>query len=66
MNWKPWLYGLFSAFMGGGASAVSAMVIDPVKFNMADGFSNMLSMWVVSGLISAALYLKQSPLPPPL
>ncbi len=66
MNWKPWLYGLASAFMGGGASAISAMVIDPVTFNLAEGFGKMLSMWAVSGIVSVALYLKQSPLPPPL
>ena len=66
MNWKPWLYGLASAFIGGGASAVTAMVIDPATFNLAEGFNNMLSMWAVNGGFSVALYLKQSPLPPPL
>ena len=64
MNWQPWLHGLGSAFIGGGASAVSAMVIAPERFNLAEGFESMMQMWAVSGIISAALYLKQSPLPP--
>ena len=42
------------------------MVIDPATFNLAEGFNNMLSMWAVNGGFSVALYLKQSPLPPPL
>lgn len=66
MNWKPWLHGLFSAFIGGGASAVSAMVIDPATFNISDGFGNMLSLWAVNGIVSVAFYLKQSPMPPSL
>lgn len=66
MNWKPWLHGLGSAFIGGGASAVSASIIDPATFNIGDGFGNMLSLWAVNGLVGAAFYLKQSPLPPSL
>jgi len=64
MNWKPWLHGLGSAFIGGGASAISAMVIAPAQFNLGDGFENMMRLWAVNGITSAALYLKQSPLPP--
>ncbi len=63
MNWKPWLHGLGSAFVGGAANSISAMVIDPVDFNLQEGLHKVLSMWAVSGLISAGLYLKQSPLP---
>lgn len=63
MNWKPWLHGLISAFIGGGASTVSAMVIAPDRFNLGDGFENMMQLWAASGITSAALYLKQSPLP---
>ncbi len=71
---KRWLYGLLAGFIGGGASAVSSMFgpmfVDPAKFNFADahGFGNILKTmgisFVVSGAISAFLYLKQAPLPP--
>jgi hypothetical protein len=67
-----WIHGLGAAFIGGGAGAVSAafsaMLLDPVKFNLADGLGKVLKMmgmtFVVSGIISTAMYLKQSPLPP--
>lgn len=63
MIWKPWLHGLASAVIGGGANSISMMVIDPKDFNLHDGLGKVLSVWVVSGVINAALYLKQSPLP---
>lgn len=71
---KHWLHGLLAALIGGGASAVSAaigpMLIAPQQFHLADeqGLHNilktMLTGFVVSGLLSAFAYLKQSPLPP--
>lgn len=60
MNWKPWLYGLISAFVGGGANVVATAVIEP---DVLTGLQRVASLWAVSGAISAALYLKQSPLP---
>jgi len=63
MNWKAWLHGLTSAFVGGAANSISAMVIDPKEFNLQEGLPKVLTMWGVSGVISAGLYLKQSPLP---
>lgn len=63
MNWKAWLHGLGSAFIGGGANVVAALVIDPENFNLAEGVQKVLTLWLASGGISAALYLKQSPLP---
>ena len=67
-----WFHGLASAFIGGGASAVSAAfsacMIDPVKFNLGAGLGSTLKMmWVsflISGIVTTAAYLKQSPLPP--
>ncbi len=61
MNWKPWLHGLISAFIGGGANVVATIVIDPNV--LADGMQKAGALWIASGAISAALYLKQSPLP---
>jgi hypothetical protein len=63
MNWKTWLHGLGSAFVGGGANVVATMAIDPEDFNISAGMHKVLTLWLASGLISAALYLKQSPLP---
>jgi len=61
MSWKPWLHGLISAFIGGGANVVATIVIDPDV--LAGGLHKAGALWVASGVISAALYLKQSPLP---
>lgn len=71
---SKWLYGLGSAFIGGGASAVisglTAMGFAPDKFNLTDlqGFLRLLGLtaanFVVSGIFSAFFFLRQSPLPP--
>jgi hypothetical protein len=64
MTTRAWLHGLGAAFVGGGANAVTVIVLDPVKFNLQDGWKNLLTAVVVSSIVSSALYLKQSPLPP--
>lgn len=65
---KLWLHGLASAFIGGGASAITAdqglilaqrIGLDVVTLNLAEVSVVFLS----SGVVSAAMYLKQSPLP---
>lgn len=66
-----WLHGLFAALIGGGASAVTSGIvlpaISPAAFNLQAQLFPLLkasvSMFVVNGLFSAFLYLKQSPLP---
>ncbi len=73
-RFERWLYGLGSAIISGGASAVvsglASIGIAPDKFNMANvsGIGHlmelMLANFVVSGFIGAMFYLKQSPLPP--
>lgn len=63
VNWKAWLHGLGSAFIGGGANVVATMAIDPDDFNITTGISRVGALWMASGIVSAALYLKQSPLP---
>ena len=72
MNWRTWLHGLGAAFIGGGASGIvaaqTAMGIAPDTFNYASGLAKMAKLagivFLVSGGLSAAAYLKQSPLPP--
>ena len=62
--WRTWLHGLIGAFIQSGATAVSAMMIDPQKFNLETGLANIGKLALVSGIIGAALYLKSSPVPP--
>lgn len=71
---EKWLYGLGSAAIGGGASAVTSglasMGIAPDKFNMTNmsGLGHLLELmfvnFIISGLLSMMFYLRQSPLPP--
>lgn len=70
-NTSAWLHGLFGALIGGGASAAASGIVLPMMKPEAFNFhaelipmlENMLAMFAVSGLLSAFLYLKQSPLP---
>lgn len=61
MNWKMWLKGLVAAVVGGAANAILVYVVDPVHFAEYD---KLLKVLAGSSLISAAAYLKQSPVPP--
>jgi len=70
-NAIKWAHGLGAAFIGGGASAVTAGVsvsaISPQSFNFSNQLVPTLKLmavlFVFNGLISAFAYLKQSPLP---
>ena len=61
-RWESWAHGLFEAAIGGGASVVTAMMIDPVKFNCGD-LKTLGKAFVVAGVVNACFYLKKSPLP---
>jgi hypothetical protein len=71
-NTSAWLHGLMAALIGGGASAVTSVIVLPGSAPGAFNFGAQLvpllknagEMFLVSGLLSAFLYLKQSPLPP--
>jgi len=58
-----WLRGLGAAVIGGISSSVTLLVVDPAHFNFQSGFTPLWHTAVVSGLLAAAGYLKQSPLP---
>ena len=64
VDWRNWVRGLAAAVIGGGANAVTLMVVDPLKFNFADGLVSLWKVTLVSALLNAAFYLKQSPIPP--
>lgn len=70
-DWFKWIKGLIGAGISGAAAAVSsgisASMIAPDKFNMQDGFSNLMKMIAitatVSFIISISKYLSTKPLP---
>ena len=63
MNWKFWLHGLVAAIINGAASAVVLVITDPADFNLGAGLNKLAMTAAVFGLMAAANYLKQSPLP---
>lgn len=58
-----WAKGLAAAFITGAANAVVLLVADPATFNLTDGLGKVGLVALVSGIVGAAAYLKQSPLP---
>jgi len=58
-----WLKGLAAAFIGGGANVITVIIVDPVAFNFGEQWQKTLTAAVVGGIIAAAAYLKQSPIP---
>lgn len=62
-NIEHWLHGLGAAFIGGSASMVSVVVVSPDTFNLGSGWRNLVEVCIVNGIITAAAYLKTSPLP---
>jgi len=65
-NTNTWFRGILAAFIGGGASSVAAISIDPDKFNLTSlaGAGKTILLACVSGGVNAAHYLARSPLPP--
>ena len=60
---NKWLKGLIAAIIGGAANAVTVIAIDPLQFNLGEGLSKLGTVALVSAIVNAAMYLKQSPLP---
>ena len=63
-DWNWWLRGLIGAVIGGAANAITIMVVDPTGFNFTTGGKKLCTFTAVSAIVSAALYLKQQPVPP--
>lgn len=63
-NPSIWLHGLISAFISGTAVSIGCLIAEPATFNLEKGLVVTLKVALVSGIVSAAAYLKQSPLPP--
>ncbi len=62
MNFKTWFHGLVAAIVGGVATTVTVMVVDPVAFNFGD-LGKLGKVALISGIVNAAFYLRKSPLP---
>lgn len=61
---RTWFHGLLAAAISAAASGVSLVIVAPLEFNFSrDGLLKLASVCGVNALISAAAYLKQSPLP---
>lgn len=63
MDWKKWFKGLISAAIGAAANGITVMIVDPQAFNLAEGAHKVGMVALVSAIVAAAMYLKQSPLP---
>jgi hypothetical protein len=67
LDWSKWVYGLFSAFIGGGAGAATAGVA--ANYAVPGGVSGaaqlkiMAASFVVTGVFNGLAYLHQQPLP---
>lgn len=64
MNLKVWLHGLAAAAVGAFSSSVTALVVDPAKFNFTTGgFLALGEVSLVAAIVAVAGYLAKSPLP---
>lgn len=63
MDWMKWLKGLISAIIGAAANAITVVIVDPMAFNLNEGAGKLGMVALVSGIVAAAFYLKQAPLP---
>jgi hypothetical protein len=60
-----WLKGLAAAVISSAANSISVLVADPRNFgpNDAGGLKRLAIVALVSAIVGAAMYLKQSPVP---
>lgn len=60
---ETWLRGLIGGVIGGASTAICSTVVDPSTFNFQEGWGKLWHLILISSVVNAALYLKQSPLP---
>ena len=63
MAWKYWLRGLLAAFIGGAASAITMIAVDPLGFNLSAGLWKLGQVAVVLGITHGLMYLAKHPDP---
>lgn len=64
MKIQHWIKGLIGAVIGGAANAITMAIVDPQTFNIHEGADKLCNVAIVSAIVSGAMYLKQSPVPP--
>lgn len=63
-NKQKWIRGLLGAAINSAASSVTVVIVDPIAFDpIHGGAMKLLSVFLVSAVAGAALFLKQHPLP---
>lgn len=62
-KWTHWLKGLVAAVIGGASNSITLIIVNPEHFNLQAGLKNLLTVAGTSAILSAAMYLKKSPLP---
>lgn len=60
---RLWIRGLLAAVIGGASNAVTTVIVAPETFNFQEGLGKLGAIAASSALVSAAMYLKQSPVP---
>jgi hypothetical protein len=64
MTWKSWIHSIVAAAIGGAASALGAVFVDPNAFNFTlAGWENIGKIALAGAIIPVLTLLKQSPLP---
>ncbi len=63
MNMKTWFKGLVAAVIGGVSNSVVLMIAEPTTINLHEGIGKLGTVAATTAIVSAAMYLKQSPLP---
>lgn len=60
---KNWIRGFVGAFIGGVANCITQIIVDPVDYNTSspEGLHKLGWTALVSGIVSAALFIKQHP-----
>jgi hypothetical protein len=69
LDFGDWLYGLFAAIIGGGATVVASafglVMIDPSHFNLQSPqfYKAIGTMFLASGIVNGFMFLRTKPLP---
>lgn len=63
LDWLSWLYGLFAGVIGGAATSIVTITGGQMVGAATFTPRQIITVGVVSALVNAAMFLKQSPLP---
>ena len=62
-GWRYWVAGVTASLVNGFASGVVLVIADPMDFNLSTGLQKLLSTSALLGILGAANFLKQHPIP---